>query len=908
MYEIYSIGDAAFLYGVLQAIAALAQTNDYGDLAKIGLLLGVILAMGRAAMSGGTQFPVGQLLGCLLLYMAFFGPTRSVAIIDVYTDEVRTVDNVPAGVALAGSQVSSFGYNVTRIMEQAFATPRMTEQGYGAALETLKRVRLATIAVSNLNMANAPTPDADLPRSWQQFIADCPLKGLQNENRLKTNAEIWNTPLMTQGLRFDSDLWGTRLDLTRPYTEPTCSEAYEELIDYTESQFLPYFKEVMAKKLRYASPVELETKVADALAALGLTASADQYILTSALSVVYFQAVRQRHAEDFQPAYVTAVDDAVRQRNAQWLADESLFQQYMRPMITFLEGFIFAMTPFLVLLLGLGGYGIKVIFGFLTTLIWITTWMPVLAIVNFFQHFVAAAKMAALAENGAGVDTMAGLFQADSIIQTYLAVGGNMAAAVPALTATFLFVGSRAFGANLFAQRLSSGTDTFKEEKAAPDSYHAGAMVNYQSPFTQAPQAGYTAMTGLPQIAPSYSWSNSQSKTVSSAEARSEGLSRSFAETAGRRIAEAAGRNESGVVGGVFNTHEAANRSRSMAVAKDWSGSVSNEAGGSSGISDQTRASIVYGLAAGIPTKELAERLWEGAGKYVPGGEVRGSGSQGSDHTAAGFERIVGQMGEHWRNDQSFQAQFGSALAYDMRQGHEASVFASRSVQSDQGLQRQASEVLAANREYRNVQAASAELGERVNLSEPDLVGMVLRNQAARDYVGREAMLMGLSGKVHDIESGIREEYPNQPERTIAAELRALSRSGEAERQLIFSNLGERLVLAKARDLGDAQAHAGIGADPEGFGTVQGKVAGMDGLGAGIEAGAKGELAQRAQAVEAGRDRVVSRSAENNASCRAPPGHQPGRGADRPRSYQRGGQGSRQRCELGDEAECFIKE
>ena len=368
MYEIYSIGDAAFLYGVLQAIAALAQTDDYGDLAKIGLMLGVILAMGRAAMSGGTQFPAGQMLACLLLYMAFFGPTQSVAIVDVYTDEVRTVDHVPAGVALAGSQVSSFGYNVTQIMEQAFSTPRMTEQGYGAALETLKRVRLATIAVQNLNMITAPTPDADLPRSWQQFIADCPLKGLQNENRLKTNFEIWNTPLMTQGLKFESDLWGTRLDLTRPYTEPTCSEAFEELIDYTQLEFLPYFKEVMARKLRYANVAELETKVADALAALGLTASADDYLLTSALSVVYFQAVRQRHAEDFQPAYATAVDDAVRQRNAQWLADESLFQQYMRPMITFLEGFIFAMTPFLVLLLGLGGYGIKVIFGFLTTL------------------------------------------------------------------------------------------------------------------------------------------------------------------------------------------------------------------------------------------------------------------------------------------------------------------------------------------------------------------------------------------------------------------------------------------------------------------------------------------------------------------------------------------------------------
>ena len=149
MYEVYSIGDAVFLYTVLNAIAAFAQSDEYDALARIGVMLGVILVMVRAALSGGTQFPVGPLLGCVLVYTAFFGPTRQVAIIDVYTDEVRTVDHVPAGIALAGSQIGSFGYRITNLMEQAFATPRMTEQGYSAALETLKRVRIATISVYN---------------------------------------------------------------------------------------------------------------------------------------------------------------------------------------------------------------------------------------------------------------------------------------------------------------------------------------------------------------------------------------------------------------------------------------------------------------------------------------------------------------------------------------------------------------------------------------------------------------------------------------------------------------------------------------------------------------------------------------------------------------------------------------
>ena len=257
MAEIENIdGEAKRIQAVLNAIAALAASDEYRMMARIGLMLGVILVMGRAAFSGGTQFPVGQLLGCLLLYTAFFGPSRQVTIVDVYSGSVRTVDHVPAGIALAGAQISSIGYHITDLMEQAFSTPRMTEQGYGAALETLKRVRLATISVYNLKMAVEPTPDADWPRSWQQFIADCPLKGLQNELRHKTGAEIWNKPLMTEGLRFESNLWGTKLDLTRPYTEPTCSEAHQQLVDYTNVVYLPTAFEA-ARASQYPDPQQV---------------------------------------------------------------------------------------------------------------------------------------------------------------------------------------------------------------------------------------------------------------------------------------------------------------------------------------------------------------------------------------------------------------------------------------------------------------------------------------------------------------------------------------------------------------------------------------------------------------------------------------------------------------------------
>ena len=864
MDEIYSIGDSVFLYGVLQAVASVAQTDEYGMLARIGLLLGVILVMGRAAFSGGTQFPVGQLLGCLLLYSAFFGPSRQVAIVDVYSGSVRTVDHVPAGIALAGAQISSIGYHITDLMEQAFATPRMTEQGYGAALETLKRVRLATLNVYNLQMATAPTADADLPRSWQQYIADCPLKGLQNELRHKTGAEIWNKPLIAEGLRFESNLWGTKLDLTRPYTEPTCSEAHQQLVEYTNVVYLPYFKDVLAKKLRYASVAELEEKIELALTAMGLTANADTYLMTSALSSIYFAAIRQRAAEDFQPAYAAAVDDAVQQRNAQWMADESLFQVYVRPLLTFLEGFVYAMAPVLVLLIGLGSYGMQVIAGFVVTLLWIFTWMPTLAVVNFFQHLIAAGRLEALAANGAGIDTMAGLFQADSIVQTYLATGGNMAAAAPALTASMVFLGARAFGANLMAQRLSSGQDTFKEEKASPDSLHAGAMVSYQGPFTHTATAGMTTMTAAERVTPSYSWSSSQSLAVSSADSRSQGLSRSFAESAGRRVAASFGNSESGAVAGVFNSHEAASKSHSLAAAKGWSTSLNSEHAGSEAVSDELRTAIAYGVSLGLPARKIAEVLGANP-KYVPGGNVDASlnGTQAGGTTNAEVERIATQLTEQFRNDQAYQAQFGQALAYDVNQRHEEAVFRSQSVQDDQGLQRQASEVLGAQQEYRRMAAANQGVGQQVSISEPDLVGMLRRNQKASDFVQRSVFDHGVQGEARDNEWLTGELYPGDPVgRILAADVRAMLTSpsiSDTRRAAFSAELGDMLKLSPVLELGDAGQHAGIGPGMGSMGEIQDKVARKDELGAGIQAGTTAKLNQSQQEVAEGQGHVAQR-------------------------------------------------
>ena len=199
-------------------------------------------------------------------------------------------------------------------------------------------------------------------------------------------------------------------------------------------------------------------------------------------------------------------------------------------------------------------------------------------------------------------------------------------------------------------------------------------------------------------------------------------------------------------------------------------------------------------------------------------------------------------MTDRYRNDQAYQAQFGQALAFDVNQRHDKAVFTSQSVQDDRGLQRQASEVLGAQQEYRRVAAANQGVGQQVSIGEPDLVGMLRRNQQAADFIGNKVFELGLQGEARRKEWLTRELYPDAVGRELAADVRTLLTSpslGDTQRAMISAELGDLLELSQVPDLGDAEQHAGIGPGMDSMGEVEGKVARKDALGADIQAGTR---------------------------------------------------------------------
>jgi len=72
MWEIYSIGDSAYLAAILNAVAMITGTGDFRQLAGVGFLLGVLLVLFQGILQGGRGIRFQNILVAWLLYALMF--------------------------------------------------------------------------------------------------------------------------------------------------------------------------------------------------------------------------------------------------------------------------------------------------------------------------------------------------------------------------------------------------------------------------------------------------------------------------------------------------------------------------------------------------------------------------------------------------------------------------------------------------------------------------------------------------------------------------------------------------------------------------------------------------------------------------------------------------------------------
>nr|WP_298059394.1 conjugal transfer protein TraG N-terminal domain-containing protein [uncultured Halomonas sp.] len=527
-FVIYAVGSGQFLTEVLLAIASIFNDGSFVRLAQIGALLGVLIVAFQSLGSGGQGINVTQLAMAFLLYALMFGPKVDVAVEGVFDKHSQAVANVPLGVAAPGAIVSQLGLGVTKMFETAFhpltasSAPTGLSQGGGFA-DALKVITSVRRHANDPDlMAAIDDAEPGYRHSWQLYIRNC--SAIKIQKGLTSAEKAARGPLdETDGLKFLSRIYHTPVYDSGIDAEPShqnCGDAYQTLTNWSDNLMDGGdINESVGRLIQShnttgaaVGPVNPFTDIHSAMEMLGKgSETAQDYVKTAILEPIYYEAMAGRYKDFNDTNTAVAINSALEQRDLQWAAEQTMFMSIVRPMMTFIEGFAYSITPFMAFIVLMGGFGVKLAIKYGQMLLWIQLWMPVLAVTNFYIHMVANIEMAQFddfATSFYALDTI------DKRLSHWLAVGGMLASATPILTLVLL-TGST-YAMTSLASRMQ-GADHFDEKSVAPAAVQTGAVMQSSAQAQYSSGAGMSR-TGTDGILPTYNMQDTASSSVESAQ------------------------------------------------------------------------------------------------------------------------------------------------------------------------------------------------------------------------------------------------------------------------------------------------------------------------------------------------------------------------------------------------------
>lgn len=501
MYTIYSLGDTWYLGKVMDAIAMVSGSDSsFVGASAIAAMVGVFMIMFQALLKGGQALSLQIFLVCYIFYMGCFHTTVDVAIEGVYSDQdVVQKDNIPAGPAILGSIISSVGHGLTEKMEQAFAAidnPVIlgANGGYLNSLYTinnLARLSESDKALHDLEGLGNPY----LGENIRRYIAECTTKAVYVGKRYggTTTSEMQTTT--TDGLKhiiFNSEFYGTLYrDNNGNEQTLSCKEAGEKnALDFQSA--VTALTSDTHKICEYANIMGFEKDMASCNAGdyLNNVSSAWEHLRQSHYTMQSLMAAgiaRNLTHEGLAMGYSTYGNDlsatmiyqAIQQRNVQWTAEQSMFLNSVKPIMSFIEGFFYAISPFAGIMVWLGMMGLNIFFKYLIMLIWIQLWLPILSIANLFITTSASRALNALPKNSNGM-SLQEYEELVSICQDRIAVGGMMMAATPVLS--LMVITGSVYAFTQLTSRMQ-GADHINEKIVAPDAMQPSAYMATQATF-----------------------------------------------------------------------------------------------------------------------------------------------------------------------------------------------------------------------------------------------------------------------------------------------------------------------------------------------------------------------------------------------------------------------------------------
>ncbi|ASI25751.1 conjugal transfer protein TraG N-terminal domain-containing protein [Aeromonas caviae] len=744
-FTIYSIGDSAFLEQILIAVSMITGTGDFEKMVSIGLLLGVLMIMIQSVFQGAKQINIQQILVGWLIYACFFGPNTTVTIEDAYTGQVRVVANVPLGVGFTGGVISNVGYTITNLFETGYGVivPNVTESHFSETLKLLNDVRRRAYDSGVFTALNASNGGGyvDVRRSWNNYIRECTLTKV--DLNLMSLDELMNRST-DAALRFNSQLYGTRLYLSTSNPDGadyTCTEGWVAISNATANLNSPLVVEALNNLLGLdpASGDNSFTKISDSLQALGATTtSAFDYIKAAVLEPLYYEAASGRYQDlqDFSSALM--INQAVQQRNTQWAAEQTMFMTVVRPMLTFFEGFIYAITPIIAFIIVMGSFGVQLAGKYVQTILWIQLWMPVLSIINLFVHTAATNQMASLSANG--LNSMYALSSSGDVLQHWIATGGMLAASTPIIS-LFIVSGST-YAFTSLASKIGGG-DHVDEKLNTPDVLKQGPLMQAQPGFNQNQFSG-TLASGAEGMISTLSLGSNMASGVSSSQANQKQASEAFQSNLTRGFSDGTSQAQTySRLSNVGRTISSQGTEQSSLVDQQAKNFM-EKFGVDQSHSDAVKGAVAMQASGSIDAGKFAQMLMPFVGKAAgaaagKGGDspvdvkagVTGSSTSSADDSTTWTSGDVTQFAKGINYSQTDSQALTNQLAQGFSRSGGESFSHTWGDSLSQNLSKSASEVVSASNSFNTMSQLQNQVGSMTNTDFKTLGGAVAQSPAA---------------------------------------------------------------------------------------------------------------------------------------------------------------------------------
>jgi conjugal transfer mating pair stabilization protein TraG len=762
-WTIISVGDGNFLVQILNGLAMLYNAGTLASLGRLGLLVGVMV-LGLGAIANPSRFTPNYVLLGLIGFMAFFGRTTTVTVVDEYTGQTQQVANVPLGTAVAGGGISWVGYQLTQKFEQVFSTPGMTTQGFGTPLATLAAVRQSYYSQGSLLGADrVGGPNTSFWNSWFNYISDCTMPNMKLNNY--DLSWLLSQPNLEEGLQFATTQWTTTIMISPsgPAVE-SCAQAYTDLDQFSRQTFLPaYYTIVMGSNIAQQVGVPAQSQVQDALDALGSSTSADDFVLTSILAGVWQQVTQYDVQQSQNWATQVGMQTALMQNNAAWTSQGMFFSKYMRPFMAMTEGFAYATAPFIAFMIGLGPIGVGIFTQFFKSIIWIQSWQLMFSVVNLYCSLSANGQMSALQNTGgAGLSSLGGVLNSDSILQNWLAVAGSLAASVPPLTAALVF-GGTALMSSMIGRMQTAGSDRVDPSTLSEPTIHQAPKLEWyghNGGQVGGGAAGDRVVQGNSGMAVnmgamvSSSVSATQQSMLQRSASFTSALQQGLQRIEGEERSAGTGVGASSVQAGSFNSSQGVTGSQGTFTDSATTGSLQHSESAKSGTTDNARVAwqpslggIVGGAASGAAAGGAKGGIVSRLTSLFPSLQVAGGAAGSAESGDSASKSRAGSEGSRagTENSTSFQRTLDNAqilkdakisdltkIGFSESEARNITRSAAEVVSSSDTYQRQRqmSANMSGAQEVRpdNMRAMFQEGGERVQravMGNPDLSGAV---------------------------------------------------------------------------------------------------------------------------------------------------------------------------------------